>query len=357
MKLFFDARYITSGQHDGISRFSTELAKAIYKLEPETTFIISDLNQKSRLPKDVKIVKIHSPTSWKEPFSSIILNRFAPEIVFSPMQTIGSFGKKFKLVLTVHDLIYFRHNSPPKHFSVPIKLLWWIYHLTFITERFILNRADLIATVSKTTKKDLLKFKLTKKPIVITHNAPTDLVFENEHNFDNPKNLIYMGSFIGYKNVEVLIEAMKFLPEYKLHLLSKISDKRKNELKELSNANSNIIFHNGVSDKDYHKLLLDNSILVSASKDEGYGLPVVEALVNAVPVVISDIPIFHEVAGPGALYFNNSNPKDFADKILQLQDKAIYKKTASAGQKYVRQFNWNSSAKSLIDEIKSNLLK
>lgn len=59
---------------------------------------------------------------------------------------------------------------------------------------------------------------------------------------------------------------------------------------------------------------------ISLYKDEGYGLPLAEALTQGVPVVASDLPIFREVAGKGALYFETTNPGDFALKVRQLGD-------------------------------------
>lgn len=356
MRLFFDARYIRTDQHDGISRYSAELAAAVHKLR-EATFIICDEKQLEKLPVGTKYVKIHKPTSILEPFSSLILNRYKPDVVFSPMQTIGSLGKKFKLILTVHDLIYYRHNKAPKHFSPLIRFLWWVYHLSYYPERFILKKADLVATVSESTKNDLIKEKLTTKPIVVTHNAPPSIKISPKKPFKSPINLIYMGSFIGYKNVETLIEGMQYLPGFKLHLLSKISDSRRQELEKVIPSGANVKFYGGVSEKKYQELLLDNAILVSASKDEGYGLPIAEALMQTVPVVVSDIPIFHEVAGPGALYFEHSNPKMFADQLLLMQNKNIYEKHAIAGKKHIAKFNWVKSASELIDKIDSYLLK
>lgn len=357
MKLFFDARYITPRQHDGISRYSTELAHSVYKLNNNVVFIIYDDFQLEKLPKQSEHIKIHKPTSWKEPFTAFILNKYSPEVVFSPMQTIGSFGKKYKLVLTVHDLIYFRHNTPPKQFSTLIRFLWWIYHLTFIPERFLLSKCDMVVTVSNTTKKDLLKHQVTKKPIVVVQNAPIAFSSNTKKLDDKPKNLIYMGSFIKYKNVETLVKAMRFLPGYKLHLLSKITQDKKEELLALTNFKSQIVFYNGVTDSEYLDILLNNSILVTASLDEGYGLPVAEALINKVPTVVSNIPIFHEVAGPGALYFKPNNSKDFAEKVKLLQEKNMYQKIAEAGYEHIKKFNWDKSAKLLLEEINFNLLK
>lgn len=356
MKLFFDARYINTKNQDGVSRYSTELARSVSELNYDTTFLICDKNQLKYLPKNSKFILIHKPTSIKEPFTAIILNKLSPEVVFSPMQTIGSIGRKFKLIVTVHDLIYFKYNSPPKNFNWFIRALWWLYHLSYIPERILLNRVDMVATVSETTKKELLAQNLTNKKIVVAHNATR---FSNNQRglLTKPSNLIYMGSFIGYKNVETIIKGMQFISGCKLHLLSKISDNRRKELQKIVPIGSEVIFHNGVSDEEYQNILQKNAILVSASKDEGYGLPIVEALANSVPVVVSDIAIFHEIAGPGALYFNPDEPKDFAEKIEQIRDTKTYRETAVKGKNHIKKFNWENSARILLDEIASNLLK
>jgi glycosyltransferase involved in cell wall biosynthesis len=44
-------------------------------------------------------------------------------------------------------------------------------------------------------------------------------------------------------------------------------------------------------------------VLVAASRDEGFGIPLVEAMALGVPVVASDIPVFREVAGSHARTF------------------------------------------------------
>jgi len=51
---------------------------------------------------------------------------------------------------------------------------------------------------------------------------------------------------------------------------------------------------------------------------EGFGLPPLEAQACGSPIVISDIPVFKEIYGDSALYFNPLNPYDIADKIDQV---------------------------------------
>ncbi|MCA9327612.1 glycosyltransferase family 1 protein, partial [Candidatus Saccharibacteria bacterium] len=149
MKLFFDARYINVTFHDGISRYTTELGNALAQQAP-VTFIISDTAQLEFLPSGGDYVMLHPVTSWREPFAALWLNKFHPDIVVSPLQTLGSIGRRFKLVLTVHDLTYYKHRTPPPQYSPFVRFMWWLYHLTYIPERLQLAGADLVATVSET---------------------------------------------------------------------------------------------------------------------------------------------------------------------------------------------------------------
>ncbi|HWT39861.1 MAG TPA: glycosyltransferase, partial [Dongiaceae bacterium] len=150
---------------------------------------------------------------------------------------------------------------------------------------------------------------------------------------------------------ETLIKGMAWLPGKTLHLLSRIHEKRKKQLEALIPHGTTVIFHNGVTDDEYEKLLADNAILATGSLDEGYGIPVAEAMAMGVPAVISDIPVFHEVGDDGALYFDPHNPKDFATKVKKLDDKAFRDKQITRGERHIRQFSWDESAKTLYTAI------
>ena len=354
MKLFFDARYIRTDFHDGISRYSTELGNALAKLTP-VTFIISNDAQKDFLPKKAKFVKIHSATSIKEPFTASVLNKFNPDIVFSPMQTMGTLGRKYKLILTSHDMIFYHHNVAPIGQPLWLQIGWKAYHATTIPERLALNSADMVATVSRAMQKEFEHANLTKRPIIVVANAPQNLakLTKKQPAGLKPRNLVYMGSLMEYKNVETLIKGMAYLPGYTLHILSKSTPARIEELKTLIPKKGNIIFYNGVSDERYAELLAHRAALVSASLDEGFGLPAVEALKIGVPTVLSNIPIFHEVAAGGALYFEPQDPKDFARKVKELDNKSTRDQIIEHGKKHAESFTWKDSAQTLLNAIKS----
>ncbi len=353
MRIFFDARYIRTDFHDGISRYTTELGNALARHTP-VTFIISDRAQLKFLPENAQYVLLHRVTSWREPLSALWLNKFHPDVVISPLQTIGSVGRRFKMVLNQQDMTYYRHSSPPPQFGRAVRLAWRLYHASYVPGRITLRGADLVATVSETSKREILAARLTKRPIVVVPNAARDLselLTSPPRVEGTPKNLVYMGAFIPYKNVECLIRAMEFLPGRTLHLLSRIKPERKAQLRKLIPEGANVVFHGGVSDEEYAELLADNAIMVSASKSEGFGLPLIEAQKLGAACVVSDIEVFHEVGGDGALYADPDSPRDFAAKIMQLDDETLRNELIEKGRAQAARYSWDNSAKALLDAI------
>jgi glycosyltransferase involved in cell wall biosynthesis len=209
----------------------------------------------------------------------------------------------------------------------------------------MLNGADSVVTVSETTKRLMVKNRLTKRPIDVVYNAGSGDI-SAEHGLVG-RNLIYMGSFMDYKNVECLIVALDQLPDFRLHLLSRISDQRRAELDQLArHSTERVIFHNGVTDEQYHEILSSAFALVSASKDEGFGIPVIEAMEQGTPAVISDIEIFREIGGSAARYFDPNDPHSLATQILSL--KAEWPIVSKASRTQAGKFNWDASAAALL---------
>lgn len=269
------------------------------------------------------------------------------------MQTIGLSGRNFKAIITSHDMIYYRHKTPPRHMHPLIRLGWRLYHTSYVPQRIALNQADIVTTVSETTAREFTTARLTKCPIVVIPNAPQQFHQYPVKHRGNVKNIVYMGSFMPYKNVETLIKGMSWLPGRTLHLLSRISPSRRAELEALVPKDAQVIFHNGVSDEAYEKILADNAVLATASFDEGYGIPVAEAMAMGVPVVVSDIAVFHEVGANGALYFDPTKPKAFANAVEQLDNKAFRDEQISRGLAHMKTFNWETSARILLNTIES----
>ena len=353
MSLFFDCRFIRADHHDGISRFSSELFTATSK-KASVIALISDLGQLRHLPQGTEYFLANDPTNpWQELWLPRKLNALGASVVFSPMQTMGSLGKRYKLILTLHDLIYYKHRRPPRTLAWPIRVAWRLFHLSFTPVRFLLNKSDAVVTISKTTKELIASNRLTRRPVHVVYNASSMPAVISAKPAPKSKSLVYMGSFMPYKNVETLIQAMAELPDYTLTLCSKVDPKRKIALlKGLApEVSSRITFANGVSEAEYMQILDESFALVSASFDEGFGIPVIEAMSRAIPVVISDIPIFREVAATAGVFFNPNSPSAFSEAVKQLKPSEAWRQASENCLEQSMSFDWSESANRLLAAI------
>lgn len=349
--LWFDGRYIDTVNPDGITRFSVGMITALLEITELTVMVCND-DQIAELPshKNLKLYKTNRIADLRELGQGLRLNKEDVRVLFSPMQTTSGLGRNFKLVYTLHDLIYYRHRTPPAEFGLFIRTVWFLYHLTFIPQRLILNLADAVATVSETTKSQMEAKKLTKRPIYVIHNAAEAPERIAQHSRHEAREIVYMGSFIGYKNVETLIRGMSELADHTLVLLSRISATRRAQLQRLADeVGAKVQFENGVTDDEYHEWLHRAKALVSASLDEGFGIPLVEAMERGCPVVVSDIEIFEEVAGPAGLRFPAKDPSAFAALIRSLDDAKNWKLRSELAKDQSQFFTWDDSAELLIE--------
>jgi len=348
LRIVFDCRYTRIDRHDGISRYTAGLVTELGRLHP-VTMLISDHRQLALLP-DLPWQLVRKPTSALEPLVALTVNRLKPDIVFSPMQTMGSWGRRYRLVLTVHDLIYYRNRTPPREFPAAIRLLWRLYHLSWTPQRLLLNRSDGVVTVSETTGELIARHRLTRRPVSVVPNAadavaqPDGLAARTE---PAAKRLIYMGSFMPYKNVDTLVRAAAALPGYELHLLSRVSDDERARLSALA-PQAALVFHNGVSDDEYVALLAGATALVSTSLDEGFGIPLVEAMGLGIPVVVSDIPIFREIGGDAASYVAPRDPDAVAAAVLALDLPGEWARRSGLSLLQAARFTWAGSAERLL---------
>jgi glycosyltransferase involved in cell wall biosynthesis len=349
--LHFDARFIRTDRHDGISRFSAELAKALHA-KVHLIAIIHDLRQLDFLPTGIEYVVLNNPQAPVELFIAKKLNLLGATHVFSPMQVMGSWGRKYKLVLTLHDLIYYRHRKPPQDLSLLVRIIWRLYHLSYQPQRWLLNRADAVATVSRATKMLIAKHHLTNREVVVVYNAPEKITDPADREKAQSKNLIYIGSFMPYKNVETLIRGSGLLPGFTLHLLSRISETQRSSYEILARqVGANLVFHNGVTDEEYKDLLVNGFALVSASKDEGFGIPLVEAMQLGTPVVVSELEIFNEVAGSAGSFFDPDSPESFSKAVMSLDNQKAWSDKSKLSLNQAKEFDWSKSADALLEQF------
>jgi glycosyltransferase involved in cell wall biosynthesis len=350
VRLVVDCRYTRIGQHDGISRFTAGIVTELGKRHP-LTMLISDHRQLELLPP-LPWQLVSSPTSIREPFVALQVRKLRPDVVFTPMQTMGSWGRDYKLVLTVHDLIYYENRTPPRDLPAPVRLLWRLYHLAWWPQRMLLNRADAVVTVSETTAALIREHHLTERPVTVIPNAAHELGTPNlPRARPHRHRLVYMGSYMPYKNVDTLVRAVAALPDHELHLMSRIGRDERTRLTRLA-PQASLVFHDGATDAEYAELLGEATALVHASRAEGFGIPLVEAMRLGTPVVVSDIPIFREIGADAALFFDPGNPESLVAALWSLEREGEWERRSAASVAVAARYNWAASAERLLELIR-----
>jgi len=110
----------------------------------------------------------------------------------------------------------------------------------------------------------------------------------------------------------------------------------------------------GISDTFLEKVYAVCSCLLAASHGEGFGLPLIEAAQNKLPILARDIPVFREVAGGHATYFKAEEPKQLVAVIKSwLIDYQTGNHTLSTGMRFL---TWKKSAAILLEKLSTCIL-
>lgn len=202
-----------------------------------------------------------------------------------------------KLVVTIHDLT---HEKFPEYFiGDPYQL----------SKQSIIERADAIITVSNTTRNALKEYYplLPSSIHTVYHGAFHQDLSTAKHPLNNPdRYLLYVGNRKGYKNFYFMLSALaSVLRNEEITLICVGGEFDEYEVAFIDHLNiSDHIKCTSVPDDQLGHLYENAIFLVIPSLDEGFGYPLLEAMIHKCPIVCSEIDIFREIIGDSALYFN-----------------------------------------------------
>jgi glycosyltransferase involved in cell wall biosynthesis len=105
-----------------------------------------------------------------------------------------------------------------------------------------------------------------------------------------------------------------------------------------------------VSTAELADLHASATALAMPSLQEGFCLPVVDAMAQDLPVLLSDLPIFHEVADGAALYFDPVDLSSIAAAMVRItSEPELAERLAQAGRRQAKRFSWAATAQQTLD--------
>ena len=277
---------------------------------------------------------------WKQIIlpTKLLINKV--DIVICPDYVAPIFCCSKKIVV-IHDNLFWKY---PKNYP----RIWRYYYTKLI--QWGLNSQSIIITTSNYSKLGLLP--LFKKNKIYPVYQSSENFSIQQTNENGKKYILHIGTYERRKNLLTLIKAFKILKEElkvncKLVLAGStyINGDNKVLLKIEKYIAENNLFNSilmpGYIDKKKALYFYNNSLMyVFPSIDEGFGIPLIEALSLRVPVICSDIPIFREIAANSVLYFETQNEINLLEKMKELiQSEELSKKLVLKGLERVKKFN------------------
>jgi glycosyltransferase involved in cell wall biosynthesis len=261
---------------------------------------------------------------------------------------LGPLYSRIPVVLTIHDLLSFRHPEyVPGAYSLILRTL---IRLGACTARRILT----VSTASRTDIRRYLRIKRTPIDVValagetlVKGAIPTTVRRANQ--------LLAVGNRMPHKNFSTLLTALALLPEQtRPHLLitgSHGEDPLTPLVSELG-LEKWVSLRGWLTPHELDALYAESTLFVFPTYFEGFGLPVLEAMAHGCPVLCSDIPVLHEVASDAAGYVDTHDAARLAESIGELLSSPDeLARLAASGLARAAEFTWDRTAQQTLESF------
>ena len=206
--------------------------------------------------------------------------------------------------------------------------------------RFVLKNADKIIAVSAFLKGEVERLGVPEGKIEVIYGGVT--ISEDEKVFEPAGRVVtFVGSLVPQKGVDTLIESFKEVDIKDTDLVIVGDGPERKRLEALA-ADANDIQFLGRRE-GLKNILTKSDVLVLPSREEGFGLVLLEAMALGVPVVATNVGGIPEILedNVSGILVEKNNPEQLAGAIVKvLEDEEIRKTIIENGREKAKRFTW-----------------
>ena len=305
---------------------------------------------------------------WEQIQVSGFFHEQKVNLVWLPYPCVRWFKKAAdKTIVTVHDTIPWTSKKYQR--GLLSRLAHWM-------SRVSTSQANHIITVSETSAKNIMWLcGVPQENITVIENGVSEIFHKiispgiasevlERYGLQHGKFLLYVGGYDARKNVKLMVESYrayceKHTCEYPLVLVGGKSHEDSlyadfdSALTEPENSRTVLIKTGFLSDPDLAALYQSSRGFVHFSSQEGFNIPLAQAMISHRPLLISDIDIHREIAGDDAIYMETEHE----DSIANGWDALVHSSQAqSPTVDYSKRFSWNRSATAHLRTFKRIIL-
>ena len=381
MKVLLNA---VSAKMGGAASYIRNIASELERVAPEDEFIIvlpaNHARAIKRTAPNIRVITTPNAGFLRRVwFDQVTLRRMLQrervDVLYSTAN-LGMFSCPCRQVLLVRNSLYF---SPLFLQHILARMGVWA-RLTNSLRRWLICRsvewAEVVVTPSESMMQDLHAY--VNQPASKFHVIPYGTMLERfqrqdscaTERQDGAVRLLHISHYADHKNVGVLFESLEKLrasgiTNIMLSTTADVEDARyvisycRANDRALLSKPSISEFVRVLGDVPYEQIAevyREHDIFVFPSLAESYGHPLVEAMASGLPVIAANLAYAREVCGDAALYFDPFSAYDLARQISRLvADPRLRKELRQRGQSRVRQMDWSSHVRRLLQLLNESV--
>lgn len=352
MRIGIDLLWVKPQKSGGIESYIRNLLDGFYKFADESyeflLFVAKDNAETFEKYFDSnRFQKILCNTNAKEVgkrilWENINLNKqarkYRVDLMFSPVYSKPIFSQGIKYVTTIHDLQALHY---PEYFS-KLKYYW----LKFAWKRSA-KTSDKVIAISNFVKEDIIeklcvdreKVKTIYNPIVLSEESKFEEIIE-KYQISSNSYFYTVSSMHKHKNLMTLLNVMKEIKYSYPNLPQKLlisgiggyMNKDIVDFIEKNDMKENIILTGFVSNEERNTLYINSAAFLFSSIFEGFGMPVIEAMIFGTRVITTNCASLKEVTENLAVYVED--PFDINEWIKKIISSLTESKRKYSYNKY-----------------------
>jgi len=348
---------------EGIGWYAYEILSRITRNNPDVEFLFlfdRDFSNEFIFSENVRGIKVgpqaRHPILYKWWFDYSlpkILNKEKIDLFFSPEGYIPLRGNT-NAVNVMHDLGF-------EHFNDHMKAS----ELKYYRKKFpqFANRAKEVITVSNYSKKDICKlYRIDSNKVNVVYNGVRESLKSLERIQTNEEYFIYIGTLHPRKNIVKMMQAFDtFIAQTGKKVTLKIAGRPMGKSKEIKSCLQGLENRDAIhllgyqSDGQLTQLLAGAKAMLYIPIFEGFGLPVLEAFQNNLPLICANNSSLPEVAGDAALMVDANSTEEIVQAMKTIFDKPEHiQKLLLKGKEQVAKFSWDKAAVETWQILKRN---